>query len=265
MATEDLVKIEDEAMQWHEQLWSFRSEIISSIALVSMDDEEDFELEALHKNSDGKTYNEKWPWLTGHLIGHAVLIVLAHVYESLLFSLTALYSQCLFLALFLRAKALGDAVSNAVSVVRKFARNMASYVSVSSSERTLLQFQVLQNKMDFLTDVHESHQLGMGFFVPFVGTCVRVWCLLLGPPLAALHMLLAAMSCRLRWGSNPAPRRRVATGPQLPLASASRARSPARNLLIPSDSLPSSPGAPSLLVAKALLLTAAAPRSPRAD
>ena len=137
-----------------------------------MDDEEDFELEALNKNSDGRTHNEKWPWLTVHLLGHAVLIVLAHVYESLLFSFTALYSQCLFLALFLRAKALGDAVSNAVTVVRKFARNMASYVSVSSSERTLLQFQVLQNKMDFLTDVHESHQLGMGFFVPFVGTCV---------------------------------------------------------------------------------------------
>ena len=170
VVTQDLVKIEDEAMQWHEQLWNFRTEIISSIALVSMDDEEDFELEALSKNSDGKTHNEKWPWLTVHLIGHAVLVVLAHVYESLLFSLTALYSQCLFLALFLRAKALGDAVSNAVSVVRKFARNMASYVSVSSSERTLLQFQVLQNKMDFLTDVHESHQLGMGFFVPLVGT-----------------------------------------------------------------------------------------------
>jgi hypothetical protein len=29
---------------------------------------------------------------------------------------------------------------------------------------------VLQNKMDFLTDMHEAHQLGMGFFVPFVGT-----------------------------------------------------------------------------------------------
>ena len=61
-------------------------------------------------------------------------------------------------------------MSNEVTVVRKCARNMGSQVSVSSSERTLLQFQVLQNKMDFLTDVHESHQLGMGFFVPFVGT-----------------------------------------------------------------------------------------------
>lgn len=165
MLNEDLIKIEEQALEWHEKLWSFRTEIISSIALVNMDDEEEFELEALSDKSD-----TKWRWLTLHLVGHILLIILAHVYDSLLFSLTAVYSQVLFLALFLRAKALGDAVSSSVSVVRKFARNVGAQVSVASSERTLLQFQVLQNKMDFLTDVHESHQLGMGFLVPFVGT-----------------------------------------------------------------------------------------------
>ena len=170
MVNEDLVKIEEQALEWHERLWAFRSEIIQSIALVSMDDEEDFELEMISDKSDGRTHNEKWPWLTFHLVAHVLLMILAHVYESWIFTITALYSQCLFMMLFLKAKALGDAVSSAVSVVRKFARNMGSYVSVSSPERTLLQFQVLQNKMDFLTDVHESHQLGMGFFVPLVGT-----------------------------------------------------------------------------------------------
>jgi hypothetical protein len=169
-ANEDLAKIEEQAMQWHEQLWAFRTEIITSIALVNMDDEEDFELEALNKNSDGRSNNEKWPWLTCHLVTHVLLIITAHVYDSWLFTCTALYSQFLFIALFMRAKALGDAVSQAVSVVRRFARSIGSKVSMSSSERTLLQFQVLQNKMDFLTDVHESHQLGMGFFVPLVGT-----------------------------------------------------------------------------------------------
>ena len=84
--------------------------------------------------------------------------------------MTAIYSQLVFLALFLRAKALGDAVSSGVSVVRKFGRNLGSVVSVSSPERTLLQYQVLQNKMQYMTDIHESHQLGIGFFFPFVGT-----------------------------------------------------------------------------------------------
>ena len=170
ISNQELMEIEEQALEWHEKLWDFRTEIIKSIALVNMDDEEDFELEMLNKNSDGRSNNERWPWLTGHLVSHLLLTIIAHVYESWLLTLSALYSQCLFLALFLRAKALGDAVSSAVTVVRKFARNMGSRVSVSSPERTLLQFQVLQNKMEFLTDVHESHQLGMGFFVPFVGT-----------------------------------------------------------------------------------------------
>lgn len=84
-----------------------------------MDDEEDFELEVLSDNGSDNAHNEKWPWLTLHLIAHLLLIILAHVYESWIFSITALYSQCLFLVLFLKAKALGDAVSSAVSVVRK--------------------------------------------------------------------------------------------------------------------------------------------------
>ena len=171
VVNEDLIRIEEQVLAWHEKLWAFRTEIIQSIALVNMDDEEEFELEVLSdKWSDGRSHNEKWPWLTFHLVAHVLLIIMAHVYDSWLFSLTALYSQFLFLVLFLKAKTLGDAVSSAVSVVRKFSRNMGSYVSVASPERTLLQFQVLQNKMDFLTDMHESHQLGMGFFVPFLGT-----------------------------------------------------------------------------------------------
>jgi hypothetical protein len=91
-----------------------------------MDDEEDFELEALRDNGSDNANNEKWPWLTFHLVAHLLLIILAHVYESWLFSLTAMYSQVLFLVLFLKAKALGDAVSQAVSVVRKLGRNYTS-------------------------------------------------------------------------------------------------------------------------------------------
>jgi len=91
---------------------------LQSIALVNMDDEEDFELEALSDNGSDNAKNEKWPWLTLHLFAHVLLIILAHAYESWIFSLTAMYSQVLFLVLFLKAKALGDSVSQAVSVVR---------------------------------------------------------------------------------------------------------------------------------------------------
>lgn len=47
---------------------------------------------------------------------------------------------------------------------------LISQVKVDFSDKTLLQMQVLIHKMQTITDVHESHQLGVGFVIPFVGT-----------------------------------------------------------------------------------------------
>jgi hypothetical protein len=133
---EELVQLEQQTMEWHEKLWKFRTEIISTIALVNMDDEEEFELEALDNNAN----TSKWRWLTFHLIGHVALIIIAHVYDSWLFTMTAMYSQGLFLLLFVKSKRLGDAVSSSISVVRKSARNVGTQVPQATSADNALHF-----------------------------------------------------------------------------------------------------------------------------
>ena len=129
MLEEELLQLEQQTMEWHEKLWAFRTEIISTIALVNMEDEKEFELEALDNN---KATNYKWRWITFHIIGHITLIGFAHWYDSWLFTIMALYSQILFLLLLVKSKGLSDVVSSSVSVLRKSARNIGNQVSVSS-------------------------------------------------------------------------------------------------------------------------------------
>ena len=108
-------------------------------------------------------------WLSLHTAIHLFLVILSHCSSSPIASLTALVSQILLFTIFLRAKSLADDVAGASTVVRKASRVLGTHAHVDGSQKLLLQMQVLINKMQTITDVHESHQIGVGFLIPFVG------------------------------------------------------------------------------------------------
>ena len=125
----DFLTAEKLVYEWHESLWQYRSNLITQIPLVDMDDEEDFEIEIGTK--DTKPLKNRSPWLTAHLLIHIILVVLSHTEkQSKLLAVTALISQSILLILFLQAKRLADNVSNAVSVVRRASRIIGTQVSI---------------------------------------------------------------------------------------------------------------------------------------
>jgi hypothetical protein len=122
----DFLRTERLVVEWHESLWKYRSDLITQIPLVDMDDEEDFEFE-LGVNS--KPLKNRSSWLTAHLFIHIFLIALSHTdRQSTLIPITALISQAILFVLFMQAKRLADNVSNAVSVVRRASRIIGTQV-----------------------------------------------------------------------------------------------------------------------------------------
>jgi hypothetical protein len=123
----DFLRTEKLVVEWHETLWKYRSDLITQIPLVDMDDEEDFELELGVK--DSKPLKNRSSWLTAHLFIHILLIAWSHTdRQSKLIPVTALISQAILIILFMQAKRLDDNVSNAVSVVRRASRIFGTQV-----------------------------------------------------------------------------------------------------------------------------------------
>ncbi|KAJ1493854.1 hypothetical protein T484DRAFT_1878454, partial [Baffinella frigidus] len=164
---DEIIGWENVVETWHKTMWGFRAEIIDKLPFSSMDDEEEVEFERIKPTDSGK---DKSTWLTAHLLLHLALVIVSHVHRSMLMPVLALVSDCMLLAVLIRAKNLSDAVTSSVNVLRKYSITLGTQVSLASSEGTLLPLEFLHNKLRILVDLHESHQLGFGFSVPLIGT-----------------------------------------------------------------------------------------------
>ena len=123
----DFLNAEKLVYEWHESLWQYRSNLITQVPLVDMDDEEDFEIEIGTK--DTRPLKNRSPWLTAHLFIHILLLFFSHIEKnSKIWAISALISQAILLVLFLQGKRLADNVSNAVSVVRRASRIIGTQV-----------------------------------------------------------------------------------------------------------------------------------------
>ena len=133
----DFLRAEKMLYEWHDSLWKYRSDLMTQVPLVDMDDEEDFEIEIGVKETDmnetgikdSRPPKNRSSWLTAHLVIHIFLVAVSHTdRQSKLLPMTALISQVILLVLFFQAKRLADNVSNAVSVVRRASRTIGTQV-----------------------------------------------------------------------------------------------------------------------------------------
>lgn len=108
-------------------------------------------------------------WLTWLVVLHMTLAVLVEQTRDPFCSLVAMVINVLFLALLLRAKALNDAMDEAVGALRA-AQVKLALVMPSGSEKEHLQQLLALSKMSVIVENWEDLGLGLRIHIPFEGT-----------------------------------------------------------------------------------------------